>query len=211
MSKKTKISFENEHIRLIVTALEVYYRLRSGQISMALDNVYYDKDLSYDESHDIEKYIRNIVFPPPPHHYYDHVHEGEESPRDERPNLHENAAFGFNNKEMKDATLAYEISKVLEQYLSVSQNNGYFGSGCNFNDPLKATGVPLPEIEDFDKYKLFPLKNNKAILKLLREKNYIKMWDLYDKQKTGIPHGEKWEIIEQNNKAYVRIFKPRKK
>jgi len=220
MNNKTKISFTDKHLVLIKTALEIYYRMKSGQISMALDEVYPEKFLSWDEREDIEKFIRNIVFPDL-HPYYDHVHKDEERElRDDRKGLTPNAYFGVGNKELGDANLAYEIEKTITQYLSVKNNNRYWKVNCSFYDPLKVTDEPLPEIEGFNKWIDFPLTiaQSKKILKYYTKKDYFKMWQEYDKLELDLPKSEKKEIIpvfvEDNisvKKIIIRCHKPQKK
>jgi hypothetical protein len=61
-SKKVSIEFDEKHLATLVTALEVYSRLRGGQIKFAFDNVFWDKDLSYQDGQVLESFVRTIVF-----------------------------------------------------------------------------------------------------------------------------------------------------
>jgi hypothetical protein len=61
-SKKVSIEFDEKHLSTLITALEVYSRLRGGQIKFAFDNVFWDKDLSYQDSQVLESFVRTIVF-----------------------------------------------------------------------------------------------------------------------------------------------------
>lgn len=62
-SKRIRVEFEKEHLNVIVAAVRVYSRLRSGQIGMALDEAYYDRNLSWDEREYLEARVRHIAFP----------------------------------------------------------------------------------------------------------------------------------------------------
>lgn len=199
-SKFNVVHFTDKQLQVIVTALEVFYRLRSGQVGMAIDEAYRDKGISYDDREIIEKVVRYIAF---------------------KEIKHPNSYYGFSSPELKDGTLAYEIEKTLDEYLSVKNNDGYWGSGCNFNGPLKTTQEPLPIIEGFKDYEDFPLTRaqSKKIVPHYQNNDYKKMWEAYDKLKLGLPKGEKYQILtdiamgEKNEiweRVFVRITKPRK-
>jgi hypothetical protein len=199
----TKIHLTDRQIQVIVTALSCYYRLRSGQVGIAMDEAYRDKDISYDERDVIEKVVRTIAF---------------------KEIQHPRSYYGFNSPELKDGTLAFEIEKTLTEYLSVKNNDGYWGSGCDFNGPLRTTKEPLPIIEGFADYKDFPLTRaqTKKILPHYHNNDYKKMWETYDSLKLGLPKGEKYQITigqfegkdavvgGSNERIIVRITKPRK-
>jgi hypothetical protein len=61
-SKKVSIEFDEKHLGTLATALEVYSRLRSGQIKIAMDTAFWDKDLTYQDGEVLESMIRTIVF-----------------------------------------------------------------------------------------------------------------------------------------------------
>lgn len=196
----TKVSFTDKQLQVIVAALETYYRLRSSQVGIAMDVAYYDKSLSYDDRETIENLVKSIAF---------------------KEIKHPNSYYGFNNPELKDGTLAFEIEKTLTEYLSVKNNDGHWGSGCNFNGPLKTTQEPLPIIEGFKEYKDYPLTRaqTKKILPHYHKNDYVKMWQAYDKLKLDLPKGERHQILtdittDTKSKIYervvVRITKPRK-
>lgn len=196
----TKISFTDEHLRTILTALEVYSRLRAGQIKIAVDEAFRDYDLSYEESESIEKFVRNILFPEPPQLYYD-GHGGyydqydnnydenrnligelsyADKVRQKRPHLG-GGYYGVTNEKMKDGQIAYEIYSTIRQYVALRENDGYYEIYTNYRDPLKVTEVPLPEIEGFSKEKKFPIKGKAIVNKLKKAedtKDYSKVWDI---------------------------------
>ncbi len=199
----TKVFLTDKHISVILAALRTYYRLRSGQVGIAMDEAYSDKNISYDDREIIEKVVRTIAF---------------------KEIQHPHSYYGFSSPQLKDGSLAFEIEKTLNEYLSVKNNDGYWGSGCNFNGPLKATQEPLPIIEGFADYKDFPLTRaqTKKILPYYHNNDYKKMWEAYDSLKLGLPKGEKYQITigqftgkeakvgGSNERIIVRITKSRK-
>ena len=199
----TKISFTDKQLETTMTALEVYSRLRCGQIGIAFDEAFYDYDLSWDEREVIEKSVKNIIFPEKPILQYD-GHGGyydqygctydenrnrdseeslEEKTRKIRPELPGNSYYGIVAKEVKDGTIAYEIYSTIRQYLALKKNDGYSGMGTQFRDPLELSGEPLPIIEDFQKEKCFVI-NGKSIVNKIKQyedsKDFSRMWDTID-------------------------------
>ncbi len=243
MSNFTKISLTDAHIGVIINALEILSRLRSGQVGIAMDAAYRDKDISWDERDEIETKVREIVFGQPkpygqPSPYIKSSCCGDDDDDDsgcptlkerlegEKPAKkaefnHPHSYYGFNHPEMKDGILAYEVQKTLEEYLAVKNNDGVWGSGCNFHGPLKATKEPFPIIEGFTDYKDFPLTRaqTKKILPHYHNNDYKKMWKAYDALKLDLPKGDKSQIMthivtDKGSKicerVFVRITKPRK-
>lgn len=194
------IHLTDKHLQVIVTALNVYYRMRSGQVGMAISEAYCDKAIGYDERETIENLVKNIAF---------------------KEIKHPHGYYGFSSPELKDGTLAFEIEKTLTEYLSVKANDGYWGSGCNFDGPLRTTDQPLPVVEGFKDYKDYPLTRaqTKKILPHYHKNDYIKMWAAYDSLRLNLPKGEKYQILtdiatDEKSEIYervvVRITKPRK-
>lgn len=167
-NKKIRMEFEKEHLQTIVTALEVYSRLRSGQVSIALDEAYWDRNLSWDEREYLEKRVRHIAFPKNCMRHYDGhggffdqynndydesgniVKESEEwKTYKNRPHLdHANSSFGVGCEEMKDGTVAWEIKKAIEEYLHYERNNGYRDMGVDGDGVLNISGLPSPKVID---------------------------------------------------------------
>jgi hypothetical protein len=196
----TKIEFTDEHLNIINKALEVYSRLRSGQVKIAMDEAYYDYRLTWEESESIENYVRKIIFPSPPYIEYD-GHGGyfdqygnsynesgeileityEQKCRNKRPqDMGRHTYFGVGSKEMSDngGTLAYEIQSTLRQYLALKKNDGYYENTTDFRDPLHLTSVPLPIIEGFNKEKKFVIKG-KSIVKKIQDAEDKQDWQIF--------------------------------
>ena len=187
----------DKHLAVINTALEVYYRLRSGQINMALDAAF-NYSIDRDELDIIEKLIRKST------HNAKRVAMG-------LPKLPTNAAYGFNSPEIGDAVIACEILKTIEEYLAVKNNDGFYGSTVNFRGPLKASDEPLPIILEHKNYKDYMLnkKQSAKINKLYATKDFNKMWEYVDSLKLNLPKGEKTEIVSSLKGVTIRVTKPR--
>jgi hypothetical protein len=182
--KPVTIEFDERHLPIITRALECFMRLRSGQITMALDEVYADKQTKmlkdkdyshYDDNKDIEKLIRSVYF------------KDLGSP---------NAAwgigqYGFGGEE------AYMISKTLRQYMAYKRNDGYAGSGRDFDTTWGSySDIPNPVVKGFSTRKFFkaPKSLQKKLYVLVYNGAYKESFDLIDKKWKTLPKGDKYEI-----------------
>jgi len=59
---RISIEFDRKHLSVLTTALEIYSRLRSGQIKIAMDSAFEDKELTYEDGQVLESFVRTIVF-----------------------------------------------------------------------------------------------------------------------------------------------------
>jgi hypothetical protein len=166
--KRIQIEFDEEHLPVLISALETYSRLQSGQISMAMDIVYADRNLSWDERQHIEGTIRYMAFPANPRREYDghggfydqYNNEYDESgniveesddwkSKKNRPHLdHANSSFGVGCPEMKGGTIAWEIKKAIEEYLHYQRNEGYRDMGVDGDGVLNISGIPNAKVLD---------------------------------------------------------------
>ena len=185
------VKLSDAHLKVINNALEAYFRMKTGQISIALDVLYghSPKSLSYDESKCIESVVRTIAMP--------HIDPGI-------------SGYGFNSEKIGDARIAYEIKKTFEEYLSVKNNDGYYGNTCNFDGPLKASEEPLPIVEEHKNYKDFPLTKtqSKKVNDFIKQKSFDKLWLYIDSLK--IPKGGKSEVVQTGAGTIVRVTRARK-
>lgn len=203
-SEKIQIEFSIEHLYVLVHALETYSRLQSGQIGIALDSVFFDRDLSWNERNYLENAVRYIAFPSNPKRAYnDHegfydqynneydekgniVNESDEWKRlKNRPHLdHPNSSFGVGCKEMKNGTIAFEIKKVIEQYFHYRRNRGYRAVMDVSGDGMKwsYSDVPVPKVIGFEPSLTFkvPKKYHKKIQCLFDSQKYEEMWKYFD-------------------------------
>jgi hypothetical protein len=238
-SKKVLIEFDEKHLSTLTTALEVYSRLRSGQIKMAVDSAFYNINLSYKESQYIENAVRFIVFPSTPIREYDghggfydqysneYNEEGsiinesaEWKTKKLRPHLdHPNSSFGVGCGEMKDGTVAWEIKKAIEQYQHYQRNDGMrricdvSGDGA-----MQLSEVPVPKIIESNGYWkpqksfIIPKRYQKYIDASIKIEKYSDVWSVVDKafKKTPLPRGKESRIEKYNDSYYVVVQEPYK-
>lgn len=185
------VKLTDNHLRVISNALEVYFRLKTGQIDIALDYAY-DFKIDRQQVDAISALIKSIVMPEVASRGY---------------------SYGFNSPEIGNARIAYEIHKTFDEVLSVKENDGYYGYTVNFHGPLKASDEPLPEVVDFKNYKDFHLdkKQSKKVNKFFATKDFNAMWEYLDSLKLDLPKGERVEVIPSFEGVTVRVIKPRKK
>ena len=182
--KKVTVTFDERHLPVLVRALEVFQRMRSGQITMAMDECYADKQTKmlkdrkyyhYGDNKEIEKLIRSVYF------------KDLGSP---------NAAwgvgqYGYGGEE------AYMIQKTLRQYMAYERNDGYSGTGRDFDTCWGSySDVPNPVVAGFSTRKFFPAPKSIAnkIDLLCNENKYKEAFDLIDKKWKSLPKGDKYEI-----------------
>lgn len=235
-NKKIQIEFESEHLPILINALETYARLQSGQVGVAMDTVYADRNLSWDEKNHIEGTIRYIAFPANPRKEYDghgsfydqYQNEYDENGniideskewgnKKNRPHLdHPNSSFGVGCKEMKTGTIAWEIKKVIDQYLHYERNDGYRKISDVSGDGIicSYSGVPKPVVIGFEPKKefLIPKKYQEKVEALFQEKKYDDLWKVVDKAftKKPLPKGNRSTVKKntQNDKWYVSVEEP---
>ena len=185
------VKLSDKHLEVIRDALETYFRMKTGQVSIALDTVY-DYKLNHEQSQAIESIVKAMVLP-------------EIASR--------GTSYSFNSPQIGEGKIAYEITKVIDEYLSVKKNDGYYGHTVDFSGPLKASEEPLPEILDHKNYKdfVFDKKQSAKANKLYSSKNFDKLWEYVYSTFTNLPKGEKIEIIPSFENVTVRVYKPRKK
>jgi hypothetical protein len=206
-SKKISIEFDEKHLGTLATALEVYSRLRSGQIKMAMDTAFWDKDLTYQDGEVLESMVRTIVF-----------HKEEELMENR------NCYYGIGCEKMKDGTVAWEIKKTIDQYLHYQRNDGY-RQICDVsgNGAFQSSEVPMPKIiepsrmlSEFAYWKpqkefRIPQRYQDRVDKAMKSKNFTLVWELVDKAfKNTLPKGSSSKVQEVAGTYYVVITEPYK-
>ncbi len=199
-SKKISIEFDEKHLSTLITALEVYSRLRGGQIKFAFDNAFWDKDLSYHDGEVLESFVRTIVFH-----------------KDKLLRENRNAYYGIGCKEMKDGDVAWEIKKVIEQYKHYQRNDG-FRRICDVSGDgaMQISDVPVPRIIDYNGYWkpqksfIIPKRYQKYIDASLKIEKYSDVWSVVDKafKKKPLPKGKLSRIEKYDGSYYVVVEEP---
>lgn len=237
--KKIQVEFDAEHLPVIISALETYSRLQSGQISIAMDEVYADRWLTHDERNHIENTIRYAAFPKNLKREYDGhggfydqynnvydengsvVEESEEwKQKKARPHLdHANSSFGVGCKEMTRGTIAWEIKKALQEYLHYERNDGYRDMGVDGDGVLNITGIPNAKILDSihgywkpEKQFKIPQRYQDKVKNFIKNKDHKSVWDIVNKafKNKPLPKGSSYRIEEVSGTYYVVIEKPYK-
>lgn len=202
--KRVSIDFDERHLSTLTTALEVYSRLRSGQIAMAMSTAFIDKNcLNYTDVHVIESVVKTLAF------------------REEEICTRPNSYYGVGCKEMKDGTVAWEIKKAIEEYLHYERNDGYRDMGVDGNGVLNISGIPDAKILDTlvlsnKKYwkpqKAFriPQRYQEKISNAIQNKLYNIAWDIVNKsfKNKPLPKGNLARIEEVAGTYYVIVEKP---
>lgn len=180
---KTTITFDDKHLPVIIKALEAYERFKMGQVDYFLDIVS-DNDISYEDRQEIHKLVRAKMF----------------------PKLEHSQSYGIGNKEVGDGQIAYEISKVLENYVSVKRNDGYWGNGTNFYEPLKYSELPLPVVHGFKKYIDFiiDLKYYDSLAPCINNGDFRTAWKVIDEWKAEAANPELLSIKSYEKAEIVR-------
>jgi len=201
-SKKISIEFDEKHLSTLTTALEVYSRLRGGQIKFAFDNAFWDKDLSYQDGEVLESFVRTIVFR-----------------EDKFLTENRNAYYGIGCEEMKDGDVAWEIKKVIEQYKHYQRNDG-FRRICDVSGDgaMQISDVPVPRIIDSNGYWkpqksfIIPKRYQKYIDASMKIEKYSDVWSVVDKafKKSPLPRGKTSRIEKYDNSYYVVVEEPYK-
>lgn len=193
------IEFQEEHLSVIIKALEVYQRMKLGQIDYAFEEAF-GWELDRDKVQAIHNYARQLMF------------EGTDMANN--PNV----SWGiYNQEKVGDATLGYEVQKVLRRYKAFQRNDGWADYGRNFDEPYSHTKVPLPEIKGFIDYKLFRIPKRlwkkidsaKAMTEWKREV-WEDVWKSIDKAMPKLPRGTKSELVLDEYEAewYVKVTSP---
>lgn len=187
------IEFQKEHIPTILKALEVYQRIKLGQIDYALDEAFGWK-LDHEAKQEIHNCARKYLFP-----------EFENNP---------NVSYGiYNQEKVGDATMAYEIYKVLGRYRAITNNDGWSDWGRTFDKVHSHTGIDLPVVQNFIDYKLFKIpkrlwKKLDATLNVDYAGDWNDIWKSIDKAMPKLPKGEKSELVSEPDSWYVKVHSP---
>lgn len=218
MKQTYSLKLTKNQMAVICRALEAFERAQLGQFKISLEQTFefesdkeYRKNLkevSWDEYNALEQMMKALIF-------------------NKESNIQQNHSYFGINGASESAKIAYETQKVIGQFLAVEQNNGYWQSTYrSFDEPLDLSQEPIPEVEEFKKYKDFPIpkKHWDELRKLYAVGDLTSMWNIADKYIPKDIRPSKTEIYPFSNKlapkvmngnyfddVSIRIWKPEKK
>lgn len=237
--KKLQLELDEKHIPVLVAALEVYSRLRSGQIGMAFDTVYSDACLSWDERELLERVVNDVVYPAEPVRMYDghgHFYDRYDNVYDDKGDIvehseewklkkkrhhlnHGNSYFGVGNTDvMRNGTIAWEIKKAIDEYQHYTYNDGCRTMGVDGDGVLNLSGIPNARIVTSEGYWKpekafkFPRRYQAKVADAINEENYKKAWSVAAQafKKTTLPRGSSYRIEKRKEEYHIVIDKPEK-
>lgn len=181
-----EVVFKKEHIPTLIAALDMYSRAKCRQLDIVLRDIA-DTRIPWANFELVSQLLFNTI-----------------------PDV-----LSLDDKKAGDAGVAYEIHKVLTQYSSVTNNDGYFTWGRCFDDPITYSNIDLPIVKGFSRSKVIPITNaelNAALRALEDKKNYAEMWQLVAENLT-YPQGQHTELkwFPKTQSYKVIVFKPRRK
>jgi len=197
---RISIEFDRKHLSVLTTALEIYSRLRSGQIKIAMDSAFEDKELTYEDGQVLESFVRTIVFR-----------------KEELLIKNRNAYLGIGCETMKDGTVAWEIKKAIEEYLHYERNDGYRDMGVDGDGVLNISKIPEPKILDKvhgywkpEKSFRIPQRSQSKISEAIKSQQHNKAWEIVHKcfKNKPLPMGSSARIQEVSGTYYVVVTKP---
>jgi len=123
----TQITFEDEHLPVLVRALECFTRLRAGQIEIAVEEAFPDKNTT-DKREEIQKaqeILKEALLPALPTGRY----------------------LGVGNYG-NGGEIAYEVSKTIKHHLAHQRRDkGEPVGGVDLHMPLNYSRIPFPIIK----------------------------------------------------------------
>jgi hypothetical protein len=119
----------------------------------------------------------------------------------------------YNQEKVGDATMAYEIYKVLGRYKAFKDNDGWADYTRRFDKPFSHTGVPLPVVQGAIEYKLFKIPKRlwrriDATLDPMYGDDWGNIWKAIDKAMPNLPKGERSEVYSDSGEWYIKVTAP---
>jgi hypothetical protein len=215
--QKYNLKLTKNQMGVICRALEALERAQMGQFKIALEQIFefesdkeyrkHLKDVSWDEYNALEQMLKSFIF------------------NRDSGTQQNNSYFGITGTS-ESAKIAYEINKVLGQFLAVEQNDGYWQPVYrSYDDPLHLSQEPIAEVAEFQKYKDFPIpkKHWSELRKLFADGDLTSMWNIVDSYIPKDIRASKTEIypfsdnLRDHELGYnfadvcIRMWKPEKR
>jgi hypothetical protein len=175
---------------------------------MAMSTAFADKAcLNYIDTHVIESVVRTLAF------------------RNEDICTIPNSCYGVGCEQMKDGTAAWEIKKVIEEYLHYQRNDGFRTiADVSGDGAMQYSEVPIPkvinpigmpsEMKYWKPQKEFkiPQRYQDSMDKAMKAKDFTKAWEIVNKsfKKNPLPNGSVTKLEEITGAYYVVVEKPYK-
>jgi len=184
-----------EQAQIISNALDAYSRAKMGQFKNCFNAIF--GFLDYDDGDEIEKYLREKIFP------------------NDGTLKNPNASYGMGYD--KDSDEAFHMRKDIDEWVSVKNNNGYYGSTVNFQGRVFADKDSIVVDKDFRSIKI-PIENKYVIAELERiweeniKNNSLIVWDMVEKYfpfDTNDVHCSKKYFDKIRGKLYLILYKVR--
>jgi len=197
MSETYKLNLTESQLNVVYNALEAFTRAHTGQF-----DIWYESTFYYIKNKEDRKKFKTL--------FYDNIRHLNDVMKDHILDATNNIGITQSSEESK---IAYEISKVIKQFTSVKNNNGYFGYTTCFDGPLQLSQEPTPRIDEFKGYKDFPIFSGYfERLKLLEDESKFKeMWNIVDPCNPKTISGNRKIInigTKENIKYVIRIYRP---
>ncbi len=203
--KTYKLNLTEKQLKVIASALEAYGRAQMGQFKNAIEQIMYyhgDKEYSenlqddygdYDKLLGLENIMKCMIFKNKDNLTRPHVSLG----------IGQTSEFG---------KVGYEIQCVIEQFLAVLENNGFWKSSRPFYEPIPYSNEPLASFDGFINYVDYgiPFEEWGKVDDFFEASDAKKLWELMDKYTPEGIRSDKKQVV-RNEKGYaLRLFKPEK-
>lgn len=162
VQKTLTMEFTDEQLGVVYKALEAYSRFRIGQFGTGFEAVF-NTWLDLDDKNLIDEFLRRFYF------------------KDKEELKQPNTSFGIYSLEAGDGTLAFHISKVIDEYRSVKNNHGYWGTHRGFDGALYNDNVPKTNFENYIDYTIDDPITCEELNGYYENEQYDKIWNIFDK------------------------------
>lgn len=188
-----KVEIDDKALQIISSALEVYSRMKTGQFRYALEGAFPKQcwSVDYEDLNRLEHEIQKLVIPdlvdtpPKERNRGDIDDDGCATYKKESVTYPRNKYYGiFQTNE--DNQTAWSIKKVIDEYLSVKGNDGYYDMGVNFQGPI----YPCESFQLVDmewSYKEFDIFKDQKKIRYMMERlddankmGWQSVWDYVD-------------------------------
>jgi hypothetical protein len=166
------LKLKDEHINVLMNALEAYSRAKTGQFDMMLEAIFPEKawEMSRDERDALSVILRKYFID------------------DDLTQKNKNASLGIYNEKTGDGKMAWTIKKILDEYRSVKNNHGFWGTHVGFDGPLENDG-PTTNFDGSIYYTVHDSDLNLKLWEYYQKKDYKPMWKIFGEQFPWVHRG----------------------